>query len=464
MPAVSGTSSVAARAGSLLAGIAIGASLSATPAAEAASLLVQYNPVEVVVDAAGCENLCWAATTANAIAYTGWGVDHDGDGIVSGQTVFNEMLPVILEKYGDVPGSPDKAGRIYFDLHQGEPRFSGYVSAADWLWRVFVTASSLTPGDRVVSMLENGAAPIVGIELPGGGRHAINAWGYEIDRTGQVIRLLVVDQAADSVQRVDYDPQAQTISNLYRFQETLDDLPVKWAAGVRSLDRWVDVTVTNATDQPVISRDLAEFIAAIPPTQTGLTDAPIVGFNGVPLTAADTGWDFLTHEPGPAVADQVVGNGIDDLTAFSFFFPSFETIDTALLTLELTAKSPAIVTDLLLFSDLSPQFTAEQIISLNLGNDLLSRLQLDVRTSLTFDLSALSSVFGPLDLRHLLRDGDLNVLFGDDAIIHWASLRVTGTLRVPEPSSLLLLFGALAAFALTRRRAGVYAGRAIAES
>jgi hypothetical protein len=57
-----------------------------------------------------------------------------------------------------------------------------------------------------------------------------------------------------------------------------------------------------------------------------------------------------------------------------------------------------------------------------------------------------SGIFGTEDLSQLVLDGDLDIVYHHDAIIHSARLQITGV-AVPEPSSLVFCGLGLAALA-----------------
>ena len=123
-------------------------------------------------------------------------------------------------------------------------------------------------------------------------------------------------------------------------------------------------------------------------------------------------------------------------------------IASAELTLSLTPKSPGLTTDVVFFAD-----NASRPSDL-FGNDIFKDLALDVPTTVTLPLNAMPSGGGLVDLRPLLADGTLDVIFGDDALIHWVALTVTMFTELPEPGALALFALALAGLAVAGRWTG----------
>ena len=118
------------------------------------------------------------------------------------------------------------------------------------------------------------------------------------------------------------------------------------------------------------------------------------------------------------------GDGNDEKVAFSFRFPAYTSIESAKLILDLTPKNEFIRTDELLFADNN---SAVGNASELYGNDQLKDLAENKSTPVSFDLLHIGSNHGPKDLSELLKDGDLNVVYSDDAIISGAKLVVRGT-------------------------------------
>lgn len=130
------------------------------------------------------------------------------------------------------------------------------------------------------------------------------------------------------------------------------------------------------------------------------------------------------------------GNGIDEVVACSFVFQPLTIIDNAYLTIDLTPFGTS--TDELLFADNMSIRGSGETGAKFYGNTRLEALRSGVRTSLTFDLAQMDysnpngTYSGIEDLRVFLRDGDFNVVYADDAIIHSARLRInTGFIELP---------------------------------
>ena len=367
-----------------------------TAPAPAASLWTVFTPVEDATLSYDCGgNLCWAAAAANALAYAGWGVPNAA-GVMNGQTVFDELKPIVLQLYGDQAGDYRNAAELYFDLHRSD---WGVPASATWNdWQSNMIASAPVPlawAPRIADLLNQGVAPMLSVSLPGG-FHLINAWGYRASglafvHSDDIDRMVITDNenAILGPTQVEVPLDGNSISSFERVVRNAAgepvlvklDTPIGNVVGIKSRFGDVDVMVGNrlalaaypttylngadgqpigpngplvlqGSDQPLVSSKLADFLTSIyaeHPEATGITDAPLIGFNGVTLTAADTGWSALRYTPGPQVADQVAGNGVDDLTAFSFNFPVLRTVRSATLTLELTPQSPGATTDQLFF-------------------------------------------------------------------------------------------------------------------
>ena len=188
----------------------------------------------------------------------------------------------------------------------------------------------------------------------------------------------------------------------------------------------VVIDITLESNPPPTSAQLASYIPTI---SAGPPGEPRVGFN-----AADIG--------------EGSGTGVNELFAFSFVFDHLSVIDSASLTLDITAKGTS--TDHLLFADNDSVRGFGVTNFKGYGHDLIKDLAFNSRTLVTFDLSSIGitdpffTPAGSEDLRFLLTDGAFDVVFVDDAIIHSARLVVEST-EVVEPSSFLLfIFATLA--------------------
>jgi hypothetical protein len=151
-----------------------------------------------------------------------------------------------------------------------------------------------------------------------------------------------------------------------------------------------------------------------------------MGFDGAPYLEKDENGKKNENE-----------NGSDDFIALTFKYEKFATIDSAILTLDLTPMNLGIDTDsLILFADFGLFFPS---LKGQWGNETLADLSVGERTTVVFDLSAISTSTGDFDiLPTLINRPNLNFIYQDDALIHSATLKISGV-PVPEPSSLLLI-------------------------
>ncbi len=118
------------------------------------------------------------------------------------------------------------------------------------------------------------------------------------------------------------------------------------------------------------------------------------------------------------------GDGVDQVTGFSFTFEPPKTITKAELILDLTPKNSHITSHELLFADnQSVRGSDGQAY----GRQVLNKLAVGKETSVTIDLLNIDTNSGkPEDLKKYLADGILGVVYADDAIIHSARLYVDG--------------------------------------
>lgn len=118
------------------------------------------------------------------------------------------------------------------------------------------------------------------------------------------------------------------------------------------------------------------------------------------------------------------GDGVDQVTAFSFTFEPPKTVTKAELILEMTPKDALITSDELLFADnQSVRGSDGQAY----GRQVLNKLAVGKETSVTIDLLNIDTNSGkPEDLKKYLADGFLGVVYADNAIIHSARLYVDG--------------------------------------
>lgn len=382
----------------------------------------------------GDSNLCWAATAANMLAYGGWGI---GVGDNNAQALFDQQLNPLTPNIG----GPTFGGlSLYFDAYHPTANLPDYYG-----WRYFSPAT-------VDALLADGEA--VGLRLffvGGGPGHVFSVWGIEKDPvTGAYTALIGGDNEDDYTGLVRYPITFDAATGLWQMPDYWRTPYLIQVDTLTSINPSVTLNQVWTSNIPPMSDALSDYLQAYYAyyaEETGITDAAVTGFNGTPLTAADTGRDALRYTPGPGVADQTVGNGIDELVPFSFFMPQIagRSISSAELTISLTPKALGATTDLLLFADNA------SIPSTLFGNDILKALALDVPAIVRFPLNAMPSAGGLVDLRALLADGTLDVIFGDDAIIHWVALTVTMFTEVPEPGTLPIMAIALLGLAAARR-------------
>ena len=199
----------------------------------------------------------------------------------------------------------------------------------------------------------------------------------------------------------------------------------------------IDITLTG--NVPYVSPDLSTYLydPEIGALKTG-TGFDYVGFNGYPRADYDNG---TYRKPG---------DGVDEIVAFSFRFNPFKSVTSATLKLGLTPKHRLINTDQLTFADNWTQPNK------GYGNDILKKLSVgNYYKKVSFDLTNMDIYRTHLtqDLSHWLLDGDLDVVYGDDAIISYARLIITGESGpIPEPASMLLLGIGIAGLALYGRK------------
>ncbi|OUC14551.1 MAG: hypothetical protein B0A82_11480 [Alkalinema sp. CACIAM 70d] len=188
-----------------------------------------------------------------------------------------------------------------------------------------------------------------------------------------------------------------TLIHINSTNELLTILQNVKAADLSTTDFVVPLDITLTSNTPPISPELTAYI----PTVKG-TD-PLIGFNGTNIGEGS-------------------GDGINELVPFSFTFPIFKSIQSARLTLDLTAGEELIETDELLFADNNSMRGVKSY-----GNALLSKIPSGTRQTVTFDLLNIDTNAGKENLKDLLLDGDLNIVYADDAIIHSARLEVAGS-------------------------------------
>ena len=163
---------------------------------------------------------------------------------------------------------------------------------------------------------------------------------------------------------------------------------------------------------PPVSNDLSVFAKAYADTRAPGEDI-FIGFN-----RADRGMG--------------AGDGIDEMVPFSFKYPALSEITSATLELDITPKSSLIGTDALVFADLGD-------LTVGFGNDRLQSLRVNRRRLLRFNLLNIQKSFtdgtpiGVVDISPYLLDGDFDVIYLDDAIIHRATLRINGVAQKPVP-------------------------------
>jgi len=175
----------------------------------------------------------------------------------------------------------------------------------------------------------------------------------------------------------------------------------------------LELTIALQGHVPPISDDLAAFIAAAREAGSGLLSQHLVGLN-----ATDIG------QGGP-------GNGVDEAVPMSFTYPAFAAISSAILTVTLTPQDRLIGTDALMVID-----TGQHV-----GNDLLQGLPVGQESTVRINLQNVEvngpshwsggflEPLGRTDQTPILLDGDLDLVYQDDAIVHSATLTITGTPR-----------------------------------
>jgi len=416
--------------------------------------IIQFNPIyDVNVDFGTQGQQCWVATASNAIGATGWGVGTNGTRPATARTIFNQLSPL----FPNAPGYVASALMSYFDLHQTDWGYPADASWLDWFDRYIVELPGPTE-NRLSSALGAirgllgtgyavGASVNLDPALPGGSGHAINVFGYEQDGTGAVTRLVITDNgdtltgpqtvslsqdSAGGVYLNNYTRPAPITSGSPT--QVVNGIPLYSLIGLQQEHPVLDMTIKEgrpaaATDVPIVLGELVNYLNSFygaPIKETGITDAPLVGFNGHGLAAAETGQNGLRYTPGPAIGDQIIGNGIDELVPISFSFPGLTSVASAKLILDLTPMSSLVANDLLLIADNNS--TSE----MNIGNAFFRTLSVGEEAQVTFDLSAIPSSLGPLNLLSDLTDGSFSFVYGDDAIMHSAELDIVGTVSAPD--------------------------------
>ena len=166
-----------------------------------------------------------------------------------------------------------------------------------------------------------------------------------------------------------------------------------------------------------IPEDVPPEDGALPPISEGL--ANYLRTHAVDLEHPAVGLGGADRGEGP-------GTGINNDVPFSFVFLKFDSIIRAILTLDLEPKDPLVTTDGLQFTD---NWESDPTVPDKLyGNDVLRVLMVGERTVVNFDLTNINLKDGANEnLAYLLVDGNLDVIYRDDAIIYAVTLDIEGT-------------------------------------
>ncbi|HEX2957936.1 MAG TPA: hypothetical protein VHO70_13970 [Chitinispirillaceae bacterium] len=184
----------------------------------------------------------------------------------------------------------------------------------------------------------------------------------------------------------------------------------------------IDITLNN--NPPYMTQELSTYLPTV-----NASNEQNVGFDAVDIGRG-------------------TGDGKNEVVAFSFVFQKLTEVESAYLTIDMTAKGT--YTDELLFADNSS--VRGGIGAKFYGNSIFKTLNANDRTLVTCDLSHLSitdqdmNPVGFEDLTSLLFDGDLNVVYADDAIIHSARLQINGSnnpQNVDEPGTFVMLIAGM---------------------
>jgi hypothetical protein len=130
----------------------------------------------------GDDEMCWAATAANILAWTGWGFR-------DGMTDADEIFGYLTDHWSNEGGMPYFAWDWWFDgdhIRQGWAGWAQVVVPGGGFWpdvafndfyRTEVFDWNM--GSKVASFLRAGYA--VGLAVTGPGNHAISCWGYSFE-------------------------------------------------------------------------------------------------------------------------------------------------------------------------------------------------------------------------------------------------------------------------------------------
>ncbi|WDP88776.1 MAG: hypothetical protein HUN04_03115 [Desulfobacter sp.] len=146
--------------------------------------------------------MCWAATAANILAWTGWG-DVVGDA--------DDIFEYYQAHWTDVGGNAYFAWEWWFDGEnemQGESGWSqvdvpggGFWAATysldDYVFSTFESSVDALAMRNIEYSLTQGYATALGLADGGTGGHSVTCWGYEYDADGNYLGIWITDSDDD---------------------------------------------------------------------------------------------------------------------------------------------------------------------------------------------------------------------------------------------------------------------------
>ena len=231
---------------------------------------------EKTVDNWDDDLMCWAASCANALEWTGWGIVTDtanGD-----LTDTDDMLDNFNHYYVDRGGYMSYGWNWWFDGEDpdpGEGRLSitdsggGYwptEDIADYYFEEWDKDEVLV---RIDEYLHEGYSTTIGIRpVSGSGGHAITVWGFRFDTSqysnrfddpdSYYLGLYVTDSDDDKA----YTTAAPPPNTLRFYNSTYDDTNDRWVLSYGSGSGWyIDAVMALAPPDPAVygSRPVASF-------------------------------------------------------------------------------------------------------------------------------------------------------------------------------------------------------------